>query len=572
MSSGQPYKKFTDVEKYRNQYIEALNMRQELDNIVHQAVKNYKDTGAIPAVSQMKDTRTTSEILADTEKLKRDLAGTLAKVSSLEFGNDVVQRIIKHPANIDNSLLVFASQRANDMMERLKKIYTYGIKGDPNDVQRIVNLIVKMYNDEKSIISSTKDFVNNYYNANVGGFVRGGQNAIGITKDAITRSTVLLSQLKQMLGNNILVQRIDNILRVNNILMALLPNDQGYLNDLDTLLVYMVDIGNNGDNVFDQIQYDAITEYKAFLKDGIPDVSSINIILDKLNKNMAGVLNEDKLNEILMSLESVLIGDRTIAELNNLYRLYRMANINEMAHVGEEIERLHEQRQQREENLQQQNRPVINLPPQPAPVIQPALEAQDDNDGSQGNGFRPRGRGRPKGSGIKKKYAETVAKSISDEGIEPERRFIKFGRYLINTKKLNDGILAVKRPSGNGISDFPSQRISNNLRKVLKIMIGGGTPIFSDLEALSEPERAYLHKLASKADIVDKFNIPTPSKTKYEQDIHDFEVMRGEIMSGNDSKELVKKFKIHILKLSKLGALPKSEVQDILETLLELGY
>ena len=183
-----------------------------------------------------------------------------------------------------------------------------------------------------------------------------------------------------------------------------------------------------------------------------------------------------------------------------------------------------------------------------------------------------RGRGRPKGSGIRKKYSEVLANSIREGGIEPDRRFIKFGRYLINTKKLNDGILAIKCLSGNGIAEFPSQRVSNNLRKVVKTMIGGGNPSFSDLEALSEPERIYLHKLASKADIVDKFNIPTPSKTKYEQDIHDFEVMKGEIMSGNDSKELVKKFKLHILKLSKMGALPKSEVQDILETLVELGY
>jgi hypothetical protein len=47
--------------------------------------------------------------------------------------------------------------------------------------------------------------------------------------------------------------------------------------------------------------------------------------------------------------------------------------------------------------------------------------------------------------------------------------------------------------------------------------------------------------------------------------------MRGEIMAGNDNKELLKKFKLHILKLSKSGTLPKREVQEILEDLLELG-
>jgi hypothetical protein len=182
-------------------------------------------------------------------------------------------------------------------------------------------------------------------------------------------------------------------------------------------------------------------------------------------------------------------------------------------------------------------------------------------------------RGRPKGSGIQKKYSDVVKQSISnDKGIQEDMRFVKFGKYLINNKKLNDGILAVKRPSGNNILEFPSQRISGNMQNVIKTMIGGGIPKYEQLECLSEPEKAYLHKLSSKANIIDKFSIPAPSKTQYEKDIHDFEVMRGEIMSGNDNKDLIKKFKLHIIKLSKMGALPKAEVKDILETLLELGY
>ena len=48
--------------------------------------------------------------------------------------------------------------------------------------------------------------------------------------------------------------------------------------------------------------------------------------------------------------------------------------------------------------------------------------------------------------------------------------------------------------------------------------------------------------------------------------------MRGEIMSGNDNKELIKKFKLLIIKLSRRGSLPKKEVSDILSELIELGY
>jgi hypothetical protein len=48
--------------------------------------------------------------------------------------------------------------------------------------------------------------------------------------------------------------------------------------------------------------------------------------------------------------------------------------------------------------------------------------------------------------------------------------------------------------------------------------------------------------------------------------------MKGEILSGNDSKELVKKFKLMILKLSRNGMLPKNESNELLETLVNLGY
>jgi hypothetical protein len=57
-----------------------------------------------------------------------------------------------------------------------------------------------------------------------------------------------------------------------------------------------------------------------------------------------------------------------------------------------------------------------------------------------------------------------------------------------------------------------------------------------------------------------------------EKDIHNFEVMKGEIMAGNDSIDMIKKFKLLILKLSKNGSLPKNDVHEILQELIVLGY
>lgn len=670
--SGQPYKKRTDVEKYRNQYLDALNLRGQLDKTVEQAVKNYKDTGALPAVSQMKDNRTTSDILADTEKLKIDIAGSLAKIADLQFGNAVVQRIMSSPLNQDNSLLIFTAQRINDIVRKLSDLYAYGIKGDTNDVQQLVNFITAMYSDKNYLASSTKDFIQNYTSRGIAGYTQGGYSKFGdvlrllsSVKSFINAYAIkLVEKINEIHNQNnepvpqglyTVGRSIENLNQLIDVLNQLIPTSENIIIMIDAILGRFFE---NYERFINDEATRTMMSYKDFISSGIPAVSQISLAFKKIeaySKNQ----NLDSLNQALLNMMSVLMPSEEW-NIDRLRQLAERIDYREIENAYHEIE--NEQpvpqpapgpniggvpEQQQAEDLapvydeqyqQQQIQQILNnLSPaqmdevynnirvaannpfanemdginydniindidndidntgvaewrdleeyQKRVILTSALQNNNyilGNMGIHGLGLvkaifdtckaAKRGRGRPKGSGIRKKYSEVLANSIREGGIEPDRRFIKFGRYLINTKKLNDGILAIKCLSGNGIAEFPSQRVSNNLRKVVKTMIGGGNPSFSDLEALSEPERIYLHKLASKADIVDKFNIPTPSKTKYEQDIHDFEVMKGEIMSGNDSKELVKKFKLHILKLSKMGALPKSEVQDILETLVELGY
>lgn len=186
-----------------------------------------------------------------------------------------------------------------------------------------------------------------------------------------------------------------------------------------------------------------------------------------------------------------------------------------------------------------------------------------------GHGLKKKGRGRPKGSGIARPFKEKVDLS---RGIEPDRRFVKFGRFLINTNKLHDDIVAIKRPSGSNITEFPSQRVSTHLSNVFKKIIGGGVPSFNELSSLNDMERNYLYSVSKKAEIADKLSIPTPSKDQKDKDIHDYEVAKGEILSGNDNREFIKKFKLMVVKLCKSGVLPKKEANEVLSDLVELGF
>jgi hypothetical protein len=173
-------------------------------------------------------------------------------------------------------------------------------------------------------------------------------------------------------------------------------------------------------------------------------------------------------------------------------------------------------------------------------------------------------RGKPvvkKGTGLRKKKGRGLVADYRD-----------FGINKINHKKLNDGILTIRRKSNINIPDMPSKRISRKLQKIITHISGGGVPDFNEINNLDDNEKDYLHKLISKSNLNERLSVPAPSKDQEEKDFHQFEVMKGEIMSGNDSKELVKKFKVLILKLSKQNVLPKNEVNELLQDLLSLGY
>jgi hypothetical protein len=189
----------------------------------------------------------------------------------------------------------------------------------------------------------------------------------------------------------------------------------------------------------------------------------------------------------------------------------------------------------------------------------------------RGNGVRRRGRPKMRGGNISQpKIFET--RIDYNSGIKASPDFVPFGAYLLNRRKINDGIISIKTMKGGTVIGYPNKRVSSNLSKVINQIIGGGVPSYELLSSLDDEEKAYLYKISKKTKLSDKLSIPSPSKDQTEKDIHNFEVMKGQILSGNDSKTLIKNFKILVLKLKTQGLLPKSQADELLSDLLSLGY
>lgn len=717
--SGQPCKSQSDVNKFRNEYIESLNLQANINDMNLQANKTYLLTGQLPPQSQLQDTRTNAEKLHDVEKIKINIAESLKPIAESQFAYQIVSKIMDSPLNLNNSLLRFLAQRASSIAEQIKKVMPYGIAGDINDLERIVEFIKNMYSEQQKNFQSTKSYLNTIGSQNQNSRVLSGNDIDNI-----------IMGLQDILKNiSILNERGVNIANVNVIgqnLSIILSRLKESLPTTDQVRLMMDDIENpqfnnpydDGNNlqIVDFSRAGISSFYKLIEK--LPKYSEVMALISKIQQYIISAnynLVQDgmnKLQRLFMGVEG--INDDTILQQFRDIKQRQMVKQGQYAKLNAEQTRkfISEQSEEQKDlskaqkvyiinpennpvwtrntNIQQvagnqgvgglnsgdggfntgfnvglggfnfglganigipffgQNQgspqasasfgvnsgssnqvpsppslmqeqieiPTKYNPPQSKSVpetkpkssgpsssssladevrkgrIKQLLKRTDPNDfieiarrfgqdpsislnrlvdiiansdykaGDYGlpSGMGLKRRGRPRGSGLPKVEIPKIP------------NFVGFGINEVNQKQLDKGIFKLRRGTRSNYVDMPSRRISNNLKTIIKTIVGGGVPQYEELGKLDNEEKDYLHKIISRSNMNDRLSIPAPSKDQQEKDIHNFEIMKGQIMSGNDSIELVKKFKLLVRKLSKQGLLPKADVEDMLDTLLDLGY
>jgi hypothetical protein len=685
--SGQPTKTPSDVIKFREAYMDALEERGKLDDENLQANKIYKATGALPAKSSMPDTRTTSEILADVEKTKVSLIADLKPLMSANHASELIQRLQKSPLNSDGSLFVFFAQRAPEFVIALKKMYKYGIKGDSNDIENFISFIEKSFSMTKGLSTTVR------------GYFDKSDAYSGISHKDIDKYNDEL----RIFRNKIVVQSRGHFDR--SLYNEILRRIEAHLNFVDSEVYKSINekmsliLSESTHSYVSSIPKktrDTVIEllfetYKKFLEHmkSLPSISSLYTLYNQFEKTLPNK-NPELSNQILFNIVSLLPTIETTQFANQLYKnaeantkylaeqlnkpsiiedneetktegtlqeekeghfdgmTYQQFQQTVMTPLIDKYEKLIDNsslsnqmledfeqhlysqylRMVRDQDLTdqaaiseidkefsyqlQQSQKSKRAPPPPIPektfrdkiknqlikenpnqthnqlekIVKELeedikngkspLSAMDDaklkarqNTSLIGEGLPKKRRGRPKGSGIKKPFSE---KLVPSEGIKPKPKYVSFGRYYINHNKLNDGIFSIRQKSGAGLPSFPSKKLSPHMTHIIKIIVGNGMPSYNDIDKMTDEERNFLHQVARKSNIDDILSIPSPSKDKMEKDINQFEIMKGEIMAGNDSKELIKKFKILLLRLSKVGTLPKNQVSEIMTELLEMGY
>ena len=118
---------------------------------------------------------------------------------------------------------------------------------------------------------------------------------------------------------------------------------------------------------------------------------------------------------------------------------------------------------------------------------------------------------------------------------------------------------------------FKTITLTKKTKAIVQKLLQDIEVTFEEIDALSEDERNIINQVVEKTEINTRLKIPNTKKTQLEKDLNKFNVLRGSIISGNDSTELLKDFRRLLLHLTNENYISKKECNEVLMEMLKLN-
>ena len=148
--------------------------------------------------------------------------------------------------------------------------------------------------------------------------------------------------------------------------------------------------------------------------------------------------------------------------------------------------------------------------------------------------------------------------------------YISIGKYKAHKTKLMGGKLQMRSNNNNQIHNLKSQNITKNIRDILLKLNKDETINFSDVDKLNTDEKDQLYMIGKKLHITQLFDIPSTLKSQEDKLKDEFLLLRGSLIAGNNNPDLLRKFKIVILKMKNKKLISLQEYNEVLNILLEM--
>lgn len=527
MSSGLPINTKAEANEYRKRYLAYLGLEEQNNNFNLQANQVYRETGQ---PSRPPDMRTTTEKLADVEKLRVELLQEFLKITDGIQAERALDRL-------DNNLASFALQKIPLILTDIKARFSRGIPADS-----LVAYIRALYDKEQR--TNGVSFPAQQATAEeILRAIQNGQIFNGANPGPFAPAPAQPAQPAPAPANN---QAPPIQLPVPGPAPAPAPRP--------------VPAPRPGNPLAEAIQQRA---------------REIGFAPESVEARAAEEQQQQAAQRVIPVARAVPDFD-SLEELQNASRDAIVEWFDFWAQEIPDLANLvdRDYRFVRNERRLKKGIPVATM----RQAVQQAIElyiqlkvAEDPRIVGQlrGRGIGNRTRRQLFGRGL----ARMVKKiDTSMPGVVAVPSYVKFGKNLINQHKLQHRIVDLRSILGHGIKNYNSVKVSHGVSKILRDMIRGRGISMDDYCDLDVEDQAFIHKLASKSKILDTLNLPTPKITKDEEEKNKFEILKGQIIAGNDSRELIKEFKSMLVKMSNDDRISKKEAREVLLDLAAMGY
>lgn len=603
-----PLQKPFDIQKYREQYLSYLRLEASNNQKISNAVMLLKTTGQLPMPPL--DVRTTTEKLADLEGSKVQLRALLQEVTDGGIAGQIMTAL-------DSDQIAFALQNWETIKEEMNKKYGRGVP---------LNVFIVYLNKLIEDTQKAQGVKFGLQLASGKNIVLSGNQLFGDYEPLLKEVNRLLVQANATMGIN-----VDGAKKViqDNISTELTKEDQA---KLDALPFYrqeeIIELMNEYSyfvvtreellNIVNKLDK-AITDRDRTTTEGIinndiigfltlsPEKMRIRMDIKSLFRSGKQALLELPSSEVIETKPAPIQQGATKAKKPKAPKKFPPNTIfEEVEDIGEtgpssssadfpkglDFSQMNAKEKIAYLNQRLEKNPDFVLTAEgknygmsvktkkiygntTVPILNKLYDdyITKSQNKTIGNGLK----GKMKGKGlVEKPYRQSIAHLIDTselDKVERPKMYVPFGRYFINKHRLNqDGILAFRTPAGNVIPNLSTEKVSSSMAKVMKSLIGGGMPEFDNISGLNEDEKDKLFHICKHCK-VDTPAVPKSfRKGINEKEEDQFNILRGQIIAGNDSPVIAKEFKILLLKLMNSGRIPKRQANEILQELLILGY
>ena len=149
-------------------------------------------------------------------------------------------------------------------------------------------------------------------------------------------------------------------------------------------------------------------------------------------------------------------------------------------------------------------------------------------------------------------------------------RYREFGNHMLHFYLLLEGYILIKHKANSNVTGIFKSRIkiSERLQLVIVNLLDTNEVDYQNLRYCSEKEKNLFNELMTKTKLKYELNFDPKKMDLDETDLIDkFNVIKGEIMAGNDNAELLEEAQFIIKKLINIGKIDAEVGDDIIKEL-----